>query len=59
MDVCEYDLLDQEHFITFQETEETTGQSLSVVIKKLLDDSKLDFKKFQGQGYDNGSNMRE
>jgi hypothetical protein len=28
------------------------------VIKKLLVDSKLDFKICRGQGYDNGSNMR-
>jgi hypothetical protein len=57
-DVCESDLIVQEHFITFQETEEITGRSLFVVIKKLLEDSKLDFKNCRGQGYDNGSNMR-
>jgi hypothetical protein len=28
------------------------------VIKKLLEDSKLDFKNCRGKGYDNGSNMR-
>jgi hypothetical protein len=57
-DVCESDLIVQEHFITFQETEETTGQSLFVVIKKLLEDSKLGIKNCKGQGYDNGSDMR-
>jgi hypothetical protein len=36
MDVCESDLNAQEHFITFQETEETAGQSLFVVIKNCL-----------------------
>jgi hypothetical protein len=35
-DVCESDLIVQEHFITFQETEETTGHSLFVVIKNCL-----------------------
>jgi hypothetical protein len=58
VDVCEPDLIVQENFITFQETEETTGQSLFVVIKKLLEDSKLDFKNCRGQSYDNGSNIR-
>jgi hypothetical protein len=28
------------------------------VIKKLLEDSRLDFKNCRGQGYDNGSDMR-
>jgi hypothetical protein len=36
MDVCESDLIVQEHFITFQETEETAEQSLFVVIKNCL-----------------------
>jgi hypothetical protein len=58
VDVCESDLIVQEYFITFQETEETTGQSLFVVIKKLLEDSKLDFKNCRDQGCDNGLNMR-
>jgi hypothetical protein len=47
LDVCESDCIIQEHFITFQETEETT-----------VEDSKLDFKNCRGQGYYNGSNMR-
>jgi hypothetical protein len=34
VDACESDLIVQEHFIAFQETEKTTGQSLFVVIKK-------------------------
>jgi hypothetical protein len=58
VDVCESDLIVQQKFITFQETEETTGQSLFAVIIKLLEDSKLDFKNCKGQGYDSGSNMR-
>jgi hypothetical protein len=57
VDVCESDVIVQEHFFAFQETEETTGL-LFVVIKKLLEDSKLDFKNCRRQGYDNGSNMR-
>jgi hypothetical protein len=51
---CESDSIVQEHFIAFQETDETTGQSVFVVIKKLLEDSKLDFKNCMGQVYDNG-----
>jgi hypothetical protein len=31
---------------------------LFVLIKKFLEDTKLDFKNCRGQGYDNGSNMR-
>jgi hypothetical protein len=57
VDACESVLIVQEYFIAFQETEETTGQSLFVVIKKLLEDSKLDFENCRGQVYDNGSNM--
>jgi hypothetical protein len=55
LDACESDLIVQEHFIAF---EETTGQSLFVVIKKLLENSKLYFKNCRGQIYDNDSNMR-
>jgi hypothetical protein len=58
VDVCESDLIVLEHYITFQETEEPAGQSLVVVIKKCLEDSKFHFKNCRGQGYDNGSNMR-
>jgi hypothetical protein len=58
VDVCESDLIVQEHFTTFPETEEKTGQTLIVVSIKLLEDSKLYFKNCRGQGYDNSSSMR-
>ena len=48
----------EEFFITFVKVIETTGESLFNTLKSLLRSYELDFNTVQGQGYDNGSNMK-
>ncbi|KAK2650962.1 hypothetical protein Ddye_018451 [Dipteronia dyeriana] len=48
-----------EFFISFVKVVETTGESLYNTLKTLLGSYELDFNNVRGQGYDNGSNMKE
>ncbi|KAK7921882.1 hypothetical protein WMY93_008784 [Mugilogobius chulae] len=48
----------KEHFLGFLEAEESTGESLSALILKTLDELKIPFEDCRGQSYDNGANMK-
>lgn len=48
----------KEHFLGFFQVDETTGESLTNVLVKQLEDLKIPLKNLRGQGYDNGANMR-
>lgn len=49
----------KEHFLGFLEAEETTGESLSALILKTLQELNILFVDCRGQSYDNGTNMKE
>ncbi|XP_067118864.1 52 kDa repressor of the inhibitor of the protein kinase-like [Centruroides vittatus] len=57
VDIGDSDLKIKEHFITYQEIEESTGHSLYEIIKQLMNDFQLNLDDCKGQGYDDGSNM--
>lgn len=42
----------------FLEAEETTGESLSILIQKKLKELNISFEDCRGQSYDNGANMK-
>lgn len=48
----------KEHFMGFLEAEETTGESLSILIQKKLKELNISFEDCRGQSYDNGANMK-
>lgn len=58
VDISQPTVVIQEHFVSFYEINESTGESLFEKTKKLLLELDLDIKDIRGQGYDNGSNMR-
>ena len=47
-----------EHFIKFMKVESSTGEDLCKTLLNSLKELNLDMKDIQGQGYDNGSNMK-
>ena len=48
----------KEHFMGFLEAEESTGESLSTLILKRLEELSIPFEDYRGQSYDNGANMK-
>ncbi|XP_030225015.1 zinc finger MYM-type protein 1-like [Gadus morhua] len=48
----------KEHFMGFLEVESSTGESLSNLILKRLEEFNLPFEDCRGQSYDNGANMK-
>jgi len=48
----------KEHFMGFLEVEESTGESLSTLILKRLEELNIPFEDCRGQSYDNGANMK-
>ena len=48
----------KEHFMGFLEVESPTGESLSNLILKRLEEFNLPFEDCRGQSYDNGANMK-
>ncbi|XP_064117693.1 zinc finger MYM-type protein 1-like [Macrobrachium nipponense] len=48
----------KEYFIGFLEAEQTTGEDLSRLILKKLEELNIPFEDCRGQSYDNGANMR-
>ena len=48
----------KEHFMGFLEAEESTGESLSTLILKRLEELSIPFEDCRGQSYDNGANMK-
>lgn len=48
----------KEHFLGFLEAEETTGEGLSDLILKKLQELNISFEDCRGQSYDNGANMK-
>ncbi|XP_064111573.1 zinc finger MYM-type protein 1-like [Macrobrachium nipponense] len=49
----------KEYFIGFLEAEQTTGEDLSRLILKKLEELNIPFEDCRGQSYENGANMRE
>lgn len=48
----------KEHFLGFVPLKSTTGEFMTEIILKDLEDMSLDVQQLRGQGYDNGSNMK-
>lgn len=48
----------KEHFLGFLVAEESTGESLSTVILKRLEELNIPFEDCRGQSYNNGTNMK-
>jgi len=48
----------KEHFMGFLVAEESTGESLSALILKRLEELNIPFEDCRGQSYDNGANMK-
>lgn len=48
----------KEHFMGFLVAEESTGESVSALILKRLEELQIAFDDCRGQSYDNGANMR-
>lgn len=48
----------KEHFMGFLEAEESTGENLSTLILKKLEELNIPFEDCRGQSYDNGANMK-
>lgn len=48
----------KEHFLGFLVAEESTGESLSALILKRLEELNIPFEHCRGQYYDNGANMK-
>ena len=48
----------KEHFMGFLEVEESTGESLTTLILKRLEELGIPFEDCRGQSYDNGANMK-
>lgn len=48
----------KEYFMGFLEAEESTGESLSTLILKRLEELSILFEDCRGQSYDNGANMK-
>lgn len=48
----------KEHFLGFLVAEESTGESLSALILKRLEELNIPFEDCRGQSYDNGANMK-
>ncbi|XP_071060272.1 zinc finger MYM-type protein 1-like isoform X2 [Pseudochaenichthys georgianus] len=48
----------KEHFMGFLVAEESTGESLSALILKRLEELQIAFDDCRGQSYDNGANMK-
>uniref|UniRef100_A0A672Y3A4 TTF-type domain-containing protein n=1 Tax=Sphaeramia orbicularis TaxID=375764 RepID=A0A672Y3A4_9TELE len=48
----------KEHFIGFLEEEESTGESLSTLILKRLEELDIPFEDCRGQFYENGANLK-
>ncbi|XP_068250235.1 uncharacterized protein [Palaemon carinicauda] len=48
----------KEYFIRFLEAEQTTGEDISRLILKKLEELNIPFEDCRGQPYDNGANMR-
>ncbi|XP_012559259.3 zinc finger MYM-type protein 1-like [Hydra vulgaris] len=47
-----------EHFVTFQELQDTTGANMTKVVIDKLQELGVNLDDMRGQGYDNGANMR-
>lgn len=47
-----------EHFLGFLVAEESTGDHLSSLILKRLEELNIPFEDCRGQSYDNGANMK-
>lgn len=49
----------KEHFLGFLVAEQSTGESLTLLILKRLEELNIPFEDCRGQSYDNGANMKD